>query len=187
MKRAPFRVFGRVRVADLLGQDTHVIPFNSRVKRAFVGYCPVFDVGLEEVRILFRKLGRSRHRLSRARATTRKSARRYSKRASRVSSRWLLPSAPAGSQAHCGSGKRRLFARAVSGLKSPSPFSRNRPPCQHDRKRHFIQLDACPIRLAVDPEVLREIRHPRVARRQGRSTRAKEWLCRQQPGAQWRC
>ena len=49
-----------VRVSHLLGQNTNVMPVNSWANRPLVGYGPVFDVGLQVVRIFLHKLGRCR-------------------------------------------------------------------------------------------------------------------------------
>ena len=68
----------------------------------------------------------------------------------------------ASSQRSCGErGPSRIRypqARSTSGYGSKllSAFCSHKPPGQHDRKRDFVKLDAPPVGLAIDPEILIE-------------------------------
>ena len=147
--------FVGVGIADVDGIDADVVAFDAGDEGAVVGHGPFFDVGLEEVGVLLEELrGDQVAAIAGEARCANQRGDIGGQRRGRVAG-VFLPSIlrsgrPFVDQELC----RRLHHRIRIEILEPGVLVQ--PPRQHDRKRDFVELNAGPIRLAVDPEILRK-------------------------------
>src|SRR5437588_11487565 len=87
-------VFQGIGVADILGQNSYVVPLNPRDERALCCDGPSFDMTFQKITVLLALLQRP-HPLAHAQTMPPQSEQQCWKRASKESSHSLLPSVPA--------------------------------------------------------------------------------------------
>src|SRR5271156_6573205 len=149
------KAFVGVGVADVDGIDADVVALDARDQEAVVGDGPVFDVSFEEVGVLLEELrGDQVAAVACEAGCANQSGDIGGQRRGRVTG-VLLPSLLRRGRSLVDQEMSRPQDHRIRiEILEPRVFVQ--PPRQHDWERYFVELNAVPIRLAVDPEILRK-------------------------------
>src|SRR5579862_2215299 len=172
---AGFFALRRLLLADLLGQNSHVIRGRAFNKRACRGCSPVFNVRFKIVGIFFdENCGRLLAALTEEKRRADESGNIRGERGGRVAG-GLFPALLLSDRTIADQVSGTL-ADQVEGIEVSQALFTAKTPRQHDRESDLVKLNAAPVGISVDPEVLREpavviLRDGQVDQRPERSRR----------------